>query len=147
MDPSQTGLSAYYASDRTNPRFYIEASIRTEGSERFLSFIVVAQLPDGTRGQLLRGSDFFNAMMDHFGIAAVDVIEGQWETTNPDWSANLDAFNRITGSNSITEAAAAAQTPTGMYAARRGYTKVTIVIANPIGARGKYTEVLVQFRK
>jgi hypothetical protein len=116
------------------------------GGEQTLSFIVVAQLRGGTRGQV-RGSEFFTAMMDHFGNAAVDVIEGQWETTNPDWTTNLEAFNRITGSTNVTEAVAATQVPTGIYATRRGYSKVAVVTANPVGARGKYTEVLVQFRK
>lgn len=111
-----------------------------------MSFIVVAELRDGTRGQV-RGTEFFTAMMDHFGDAAVDVIEGQWETTNPDWTTNLDAFNRVTGSTNATEAVAATQVPTGMYATRRGYSKVTVERADPVGARGKYTEVLVHFRK
>lgn len=146
VDPNRTDSRAYYAADGTDPRFRIEASIRTVGGEQILSFIVVAQLPDGTRGRL-RGSEFFNAMMDHFGDAAVDVIEGQWETTNPDWTTNLDAFNRITGSTNATEAVAATRAPTGTYATRRGYSRVTVVTANPVGARGKYTEVLVQFRK
>jgi hypothetical protein len=146
VDPSQTGSHAYSASDSTDPRFSIEASIRTVRGEQILSFLVVAQLRDGTRGRL-RGSEFFNAMMDHFGDAAVDVIEGQWETTNPDWTTNLEAFNRITGSSNVTEAIAATQVPTGIYAIRRGFSKVTIVTANPVGARGKYTEVLLQFRK
>jgi hypothetical protein len=116
------------------------------GSEQILSFIVVARLPDGSRGQV-RGMEFFTAMMDHFGNAAVDVIEGQWETTNPDWTTNLEAFNRITGSSNVTEVAAATQVPTGIYAIRRGYSQVTVVTANPVGARGRYTEIRVQFRK
>ena len=85
--------------------------------------------------------------MDHFGDSAVDVIEGEWVTTNPDWTTNLEAFNRITGSTNLTEAVAATQVPTGIYAARRGYSHVTIVTANPVGARGNYSEVVVQFRK
>jgi hypothetical protein len=146
VDPNQTGPSAYYATDRTDPRFYIEASLRTSGGETVLSFIVVAQLPDGTRGQV-RGSEFFTAMMDHFGNAVVDVIEGQWETTNPAWMTNLDAFNAVTGTTNVTEEVAATRVPTGIYATRRGYTKVTVVKALPVGARGSYTEVLVEYRK
>ena len=146
VDPNQSGPSTYYASDSTDARFRIEACVRTEMGERILSFIVVAQLRDGTRGRV-RGIEFFTAMMDHFGNAAVDVIEGQWETTNPDWTTNLEAFNRITGSTNATEAVAATQVPTGIYAIRRGYTKVNVVTANPAGARGNYIEVLVRFRK
>lgn len=146
VDSSRTGSHYYYASDRSDPRFFIEASVRTERGESILSFIVVAKRPDGTRGQV-RGSEFFTPMMDHFGDAVVDVIEGQWETTNPDWTTNLEAFNLLTASSTITEAAAATQVPTGIYAAQRGYSKVTVVTANPVGARGTYTEVVVQFRK
>ena len=146
VDPNQTDSGTYYAWDSSDPRLRIEASIRTESCERILSFIVVAELRDGTRGRV-RGIEFFTAMMDHFGDAAVDVIEGQWEMTNPDWITNLEAFNRITGSTNATEAAAATQVPTGIYATRRGYTKVTIVTADPAGTRGNYTEVLVRFRK
>ena len=86
-------------------------------------------------------------MMDHFGDAAVDVIEGQWEATNRNWITNLEEFNRVTGSTTTTEAFAATRVPTGIFATRRGYSKVTVIAANPLGARGQYTEVLVQFRK
>jgi hypothetical protein len=146
VDPSQTGPRAYFATDATDPRFSIEASLRTRGTETILSFIVVAELSDGTRGQV-RGSEFFTAMMDHFGDAAVDVIEGQWETTNSAWTTNLNVFNKATGTTNVTEEVAATQVPTGIYATRRGYTRVTVVKALPPGARGNYTEVLVEFRK
>lgn len=146
VDPSRTGPRTYFAADRTDPRFQIEACVRTVGGENVLSFIVVAQLRDGTRGRV-RGSEFFAAMMDHFAGIGVDVIEGQWETTNPDWTANLDAFNRVTGSSNVTEAVAATLVPTGRYATRHGFTNVAVVTASPVGARGRYTEILVQFRR
>ena len=78
---------------------------------------------------------------------SVDVIEGQWESVNPDWSTNLDVFNRITGTTNTTEAVAATQVPTGLYATRRGYTDVSVRAANPVAARGRYTAVVVEFRK
>jgi hypothetical protein len=146
VDPNQTGPRAFFASDATDSRFFIEASLRTRGAETILSFIVVAELLDGTRGQV-RGSEFFTAMMNHFGDAAVDVIEGQWETTNSAWTTNLKAFNKATATTNDSEESAATQVPTGIYATRRGYTKVTVVKALPPGARGNYTEVLVEFRK
>ena len=146
VDPARTGSRMYYAADSSDPRFFIEASLRVEGAETILSFIVVAESPDGTRG-CATGSESFTAMMDHFGDAAVDVIEGQWEATNPNWATNLLAFNSLTGSTSLGEAEAAARVPTGKYATRRGYSKVTVVRANPVGARGRYSEVLVEFRK
>lgn len=146
MDPSRIGPRAYYAEDAADPRFFIEAGLRTRGAEQVLSFIVVARLPDGTRGAI-RGSEFFTAMMDHFGDAAVDVIEGQWEAKNPVWRTNLDEFNRITDSTTASEEVAATLVPTGVYATRRGYRKVSVERLIPRGTRGKYTEVLVWFRK
>jgi hypothetical protein len=146
VDPYRTGPAAYYAYDSTDPRFFIESSLRTVGTERVLSFIVVARLPDGSRGKF-RGREFFTAMMDHFGDPVVDVIEGQWELTNPDWSTNLVAFNLVTGASNVTETVAATQVPTGVFATRRGYTKVTVVRADPAGARGQYTHVVAHFRK
>jgi hypothetical protein len=146
VDPNRTNNNAFFASDATDNRFFIAASIRYFAKERILSFIVVAELPDGTRGQV-RGSEFFNAMMDHFGNAAIDVIEGQWETDNLEWTTNLTVFNTITGSSSLSPEAAAALTPTGTYAVRRGFPNVRVLLADPPGADGSYTKVLVQFRK
>jgi hypothetical protein len=146
VDPNCSGPRSFLAVDVTDTRFHIEGCLRIVGSENILSFIVVAELPDGTRGHV-RGSEFFAAMMDHFGDAAVDVIEGQWETTNPDWTTNLKAFNMIIGTTNTIEEIAATRVPTGIYATRRGYTKVAVVKAFPPGASGNYTEVLVEFRK
>ena len=146
VDPTQTGPRALFAADAADPRFHIEASLRTAGDETVLSFIVVAELTDGTRGRV-RGHEFFTAMMDHFGDSGVDAIEGQWETTNAAWATNLTAFNTLTGTSNVPEEVAATWVPTGIYAARRGYTKVTVVKALPPGARGRYVDVLVEFRK
>jgi hypothetical protein len=146
VDPGQTGPRAFFAADGTDPRFHIEAALRVSGGENVLGFIVVAELPDGTRGRV-RGHEFFAAMMDHFGNDAVDVIEGQWEDLNPAWTTNLTVFNRILGTLSVTLADAAARTPTGVYATRRGFQRVSIERAEPTYARGYYTTVLVQFRR
>ncbi len=146
VDPTRTDARGLYAADAADPRFYIEAGLRSEGGEQVLSFVVVAELLDGTRGAI-RGSEFFTAMMDHFGDAAVDVIEGQWEDNNPNWSSNLDEFNRITGLTGIPEEVAATMVPTGIYATRRGFTRVNVVSLRPRRARGNYSNVLVQFRK
>ncbi len=146
VDSDLTDARAFFAVAAADTRFFIEASLRTSGSETVLSFIVVAELPDGTRGKV-RGSEFFAAMMNHFGAGAIDVIEGQWETTNAAWATNLNAFNAITGTTNATDEVAATRVPTGIYATRFGYTKVTVVKAVPPAARGSYTEVLVEFRK
>lgn len=146
VDPGQSGPRAFYAFDAADPRFHIEATVRVSGGENVLGFIVVAELPDGTRGRV-RGHEFFAAMMDHFGDDAVDVIEGQWEDLNPAWTTNLTVFNRIVGTSSVTLSDAAARTPTGVYATRRGFGQVSIERAEPKSARGYYAVVLVQFRR
>jgi hypothetical protein len=135
VDHSQIGPRAFYAFDATDPRFHVEAALRVSGGENVLGFIVVDELPDGTRGRV-RGREFFAAMMDYFGDDAVDVIEGQWEAANPIWGTNLKAFNATTGTGNVSERDAAARVPTGKYATRRGFTKVTVVRALPVGARG-----------
>jgi hypothetical protein len=81
VDPARTASNAYLAADTSDPRIFIEGSVRSERGEAILSFIVVAELPDGTRGRV-RGAEFFTAMMDHFGDDAIDAIEGQWELSN-----------------------------------------------------------------
>ncbi len=84
--------------------------------------------------------------MDAFGAAAVTAIEGAWSAANPDWLTNLTAFNTALLQGD-TDEVAATKTPTGKYATRKGYTKVTIVHALPAGARGHYDDVLVRFTK
>lgn len=145
IDSNQCGPRSFFELDATDPRFHIEASLRVVGNENVLSFIVVAELFDGSRGRV-RGSQFFTAMMDHFGNDAVDVIEGQWEDLNPAWVTNLKVFNKVLGTTSVTLPDAATRTPTGIYATRRGYTDVSVVRAEPKWARGNYAAVLVEFR-
>jgi hypothetical protein len=134
--------TSYRGEDCNDNRFFIEGSLRPGGIP---SFLVVAELLDGTR-RTVSGSEFFDAMMDAFGAAAVAVIEGAWSTANPDWITNLVAFNGAVLQGD-TEAVAAPRTPTGKYATRKGYTKVTVVHALPAGARGRYDDVLVRFTK
>ena len=134
--------TSYHAEDRSDSRFFIEGSLRAGG---ILSFLVIAELPDGTRGSV-SGAEFFEAMMNAFGAANVTVIEGAWSAANPAWLANLTTFNTALRQGATHEAAAT-KTPTGKYATRKGYTTVTIVHALPAGARGQYDDVLVQFTK
>jgi hypothetical protein len=55
--------TSYRGEDCNDGRFFIEGSLRAGG---ILSFLVVAELPDGTRGSM-SGSEFFDAMMDACG--------------------------------------------------------------------------------
>ncbi|MCI0459147.1 MAG: hypothetical protein L0Z62_19495 [Gemmataceae bacterium] len=131
--------TAFRAEDRNDSRFFIEGALDAQGQ---LSFVVVAELPDGTRGSG-SGSEFFDALMDAFG-PAVKVIVGAWSATNPAWTTNLDAFNRAVQQGDAEEVAAT-KTPTGRYATRKGYTNVAIIQLSPTGAKGQYRDVLVHF--
>jgi hypothetical protein len=142
-DPRNTPTS-YHAEDCNDSRFFIEGSIRSGGGGA-LDFIVVAQLPDGTRGAV-SGTELFDAMWDHLGASA-RVIEGNWSTADPNLTTNLSAFNAALRSNTnLTERDAALNyTPTGNYARNKGFTNVSIVQALPVGQRGNYTDVVVRF--
>jgi hypothetical protein len=67
----------------------------------------VADAPQMPRAYKPRGCDYQGRSTDAVNWQE-GVIEGQWEITNPDWTTNLEAFNRITGSSNTTEAIAAA---------------------------------------
>jgi hypothetical protein len=142
-DPGNTS-DTYEAHDRYDSRFNILGSIRSVGGERVLSFIVVAELPGGLRGSL-RGSDFFDAMMTHFGNN-VDVIQAEWSDNDPKLKSNLDAFNAATAAGDTLEVAVT-KTPTGKYALRKAFTKIQIDRALPIGANGRYNDLSVFFRR
>jgi hypothetical protein len=142
-DPNNT-TDTYEAHDRHDSRFNILGSIRTVRGERILSFIVVAELPGGIRGAL-RGSEFFAAMMAHFGNT-VDVIHAEWSDNDPKLMTNLDTFNAATATGDTLEVAAT-KTPTGKYAHREKYTRVQIDRALPVGATGKYNDVSIFFRR
>jgi hypothetical protein len=144
-DPAQSSATSYRGEDCLDPRFFIEGSVRSGG---ILSFLVVAELRDGTRSPSgIRGQDFFDAMLDHF-IAqgtTVSIIEAEWQASNPDWRTNLDAFNKALQAGD-DEKVAATKTPTGVYATRRGYVNVDPQRLNPPGQKGTYTDVLIHFR-
>jgi hypothetical protein len=79
-----------------------------------------------------RGNVLFKEMINHFGDTAKGVV-GSWT-----YGDNLAAFNRLTAQGMSLEEAAA-QTWTGMQAARNGFTKVEAIAE---GAPGAYTRVL-----
>jgi hypothetical protein len=133
--------TSFRAEDCSDSRFFIEGSVRAGG---ILSFLVVAQLRDGTRGTV-SGAEFFEAMWTALA-SQVTVIEAEWSATNPDWVTNLNAFNDAILRGASDEVAAT-QTPTGKYATRKMYTRVAIIRALPAGARGQYQDVLVHFTK
>ncbi len=135
-----TSATVYKAEDCTDPTFYIFGTV----GSGVLKFEVVTKT--STKSSNIRGEDFFNAMMDHFG-SSVKIIEGNWDDTNPERTSNLDYFNKATGSSNISLEQAALVAPrTGQWADGRGYTKVKFITLDPNDtARGKFTKVVVQY--
>ena len=84
-----------------------------------------------------RGNVLFKEMINHFGDTAKGVV-GSWT-----YADNLAAFNRLTAQGMSLEEAAA-QTWTGMQAARNGFTNVEVIAE---GAPGAYTRVLAKFTR
>jgi hypothetical protein len=92
---TQANAGRFEAEDLTDKRFFIAGSVQDDT----LSFIVVAELPDGSRGAV-RGVEYFDAMMHHFQQAGtlINTIEGNWSIHSPDLTTNIDVFNRLTAS-------------------------------------------------
>jgi len=131
----------YEAVDCTDNRFFISGSL----SGGIVKLTVVAELPDGTRGAV-RGGEFFQTMIDHFGLANIKSIEGEWTTGDPDLATNINAFNKATAAGD-TDKVAATKTATGRLAARVGLTEVVYIRALPAKAAGRYTDVLARFAR
>jgi hypothetical protein len=156
---STNTATGYRAEDRTDPDFFIEASIANIGGETILSFVVLA-VKTGPRGSTIRGKikggEFFDAMWAHFASrgTSIDVIQAEW-TDAPlspvaTFTTNLDAFNKAIQLFSSAEDAALQGTPTGHYASKKGYTRVNFVHTLPTllpKQNGPFTEVVVQFRR
>jgi len=138
MKVIQATASTFWAEDDADKRFYI---VGTLGSG-LLRFEVIARLADGTRGNV-RGRDFFDAMMQHFGVK-VRIIEGTW-TRAHGLTTNLDLFNQATAAGLGPEQAALVATKTGQWADAHGFTKVVFQKLQPRNAPGHYDEVVVRF--
>ena len=134
-----TSSILFEAEDATDDRFWIGGKL----VGGVLTFTVEAKLPNGDRGTVT-GTEFFDAMMAHFG-AAVSMIDGEWSSLDI-YRANIDEFNRLTAAG-VTEVDTAAQVWTGKMALRHGYTRIQIVHARPKSAKGNYQDVLARFRK
>jgi len=132
--------ATFHAGDVTDARFYIDGTC----VGGYLRFEVVAELPTGERGAV-RGREFFDAMMSHFG-ESIECIEGDWSDATRGFVANLDEFNTQTAAG-VSQENAARRTWTGRMAKRHGYDSITIEHALPKGAAGHYREVFVRFRR
>ena len=100
--------------------------------EDMIEFFIEAGPQANPRGHVL-----FKEMIDHFGATAKGVV-GSWT-----YGDNLAAFNRLTAQGLSLEEAAA-QTWTGMQAARNGFTKVEVIAE---GLPGAYTRVLAKLTR
>jgi hypothetical protein len=151
---STNTATGYYAEDRVDPDFFIEASVTQINGEKVLSFVVQA-LKMCLSGAIIRGRikgiDFFDTMWDHFQLLGthIDVIQGEWSDApligNVSFTTNLDSFNKAVLVYSTLDEAALEDTVTGKYAKKYGYSKVSISQVH--GQRGVYTHVVVQFRR
>jgi hypothetical protein len=130
----------FHAEDGIDARFYIRGRL----VDGYLGFDVVAELPSGERGSV-RGREFFDAMINHFGNA-VTAIEGEWSDQLPGMTSNLDVFNRLTASG-VPPDDAARMTWTGKMSEKHGFTNVTSINTRPPKAAGNYREVLVRFER
>ena len=129
----------YRAVDGNNHRWFIEGTLQSNGN---LAFQVVRE--DSSDRSSIRGHEFFDAMMEHFGDQ-VKVIEGHW-TDTPGFDTNLKIFNEKTLAGDSKQEAAFA-TKTGTWAKKRGYKKLKRVDTIPDNFPGGYEQVLVEFEK
>src|SRR5439155_13076651 len=121
--------STFRAETATDGRFFIFGTV----GGGLLRFEVIARLHDGTRSAV-SGREFFDAMMDHFGIA-VRAIEGHWDRQSG-LTTNLDLFNAATAAGLTAEQAALVATKTGRWADNRGFSVVQVIDLDPPGATG-----------
>lgn len=141
---AQTSATTFRAEDCTDPDFFIFGTV----GSGLLKFEVVRKLPGKT--STITGREFFDAMWAHLG-SRVKVIEGSWDTTNPQRVDNLNRFNQATANPNVPlEVAALLATRTGQWADDLGYTKVGFVLLDPDPqtdpkARGNFTKVIVHF--
>ena len=105
-----------------------------------VSFCVQAR-PDSP----IRGTEFFNRMMEEFG-AEITAIQGVWRKGPSDLpSINIDKVNELTGQGvPAPEAIRSAWTVT--RAAKRGFRNVRLLM-EPEGMPGKYTKSDVWIEK
>jgi len=132
--------STFRAEDDDDGRFFLFGTL----GSGVLRFEVVSRLLDGTVSNV-RGREFFDAMMSHFG-AKIRIIEGSWDRQSG-LTTNLDLFNRATAAGSPPTEAARKATKTGRWADDYGYSNVTIVDLAPPNAVGNFDRAVVRFAR
>jgi len=137
---AQTTATTFRAEDATDSDFFIFGTL----GSGVLKFEVVRKLP--SKISTIIGQEFFDAMVAHFGLKNIKIIEGSWDSTNPQRADNLTRFNQATANPKIPlDVAAIIATRTGQWADALGYNKATFVDLDPPNARGAFTKVIVHF--
>jgi hypothetical protein len=139
VDP-RSDPAFYYATDRTNPNFFISGTLK----QGVLEFTVLTKLP----GQIgvVSGTDFFAAMLAHFTPGRVQGIKGVW-IAGIGLDTNIDEFNTLTR-NGLSDPDAARRVWTGRRASDYGFINVTIDFKDPPGNHpGQYNEVVALFSR
>src|ERR1700730_11058519 len=98
------------------------------------------------KGSSVRGTEFFNRMMDEFGDD-VRVVHGVWRKNflTGEESTNVDKVNELTASGTpIGEAIRFAWTAT--RAAKLGFTRIRL-LGEPVGSPGAYSSIDVWIEK
>ncbi len=131
--------SVYYtADDLIDPEFFTSGQLESNGALRL--YFKTRTRSTGRASKVLRGSEQFSEIFNHFG-ALVKKIIGEWVSGD-----NLEKFNQLTGAPLfLNEFDAALQTWTGKNAAKFRYTEVTVKILD--GTPGHYKKVIVEFKK
>jgi hypothetical protein len=130
----------FRAEEGGNPDFFIDGSLKA-GT---VSFMVIAEI-NGKRG-VFKGYEFFDAMLDYFGIQRVKKISAQWSDARREYRTNLDIFNNETKGGATKDIAAFA-THTGRWSRNRGFTIILSIDTTPDDFPGGYEQVLVEFGK
>jgi len=129
----------YERYDPANPVFFSEGEVRTGQGflpDGELHLNLRNKMEDGSRGLILRGSEEFKNILEHFK-GRFGGIRGDWQ-----FGDNLAEFNKGLSKRLSPEQAALA-TWTGQQAKAAGYSKV--IIRELAGSPGSYTHVEVTF--
>ncbi|MDA1164139.1 MAG: hypothetical protein O3B13_13615 [Planctomycetota bacterium] len=134
---SPMDLGKYSAEDCSNPECYITA--RRKGN--VITFTVVAKPKKGKTCRV-KGHEFFEAMIKHFGRRAT-TVRAEWLEVEG-FEDNLRIYNTCISANKSPDTCAKS-TKTGKWATGAGFTNVKIIREE--GAKGDYHEVIVEFSK
>lgn len=145
IDARHTSDSVFRAFDRNDPSFFIDGAIQTYTDA--LVFRIRTRVRSTGVKSTITPVEMFDAMMEHFqttgGLPAY--LRGIWDDRDPEFTTNLNQFNRsVLAGASLSDAALA--TATGHLAARWNYTVAIVTRAEPNSRPGHYSEVQVAFK-